>query len=128
MDAPVIQPELKILGLLRTPDPIRDDVLRTFGDDEEGATLFAIRWAWDHRRSKAMSQRNAAEHMGIPASHFSNILNGQKYLPPQKINAYEWVVGNRAVSMTIERFRLIRERELVAGLARAVAENMVRAA
>lgn len=128
MDSPVFQTELKILGLLRAPDPIREDVLRTFGDDEEAATLFAIRWAWDHRRSKDMSQRNAAEHIGMPASHFSNVLNGLKYLPPQKINAFEWVVGNRAVSMTIERFRQIRERELVSGLARAVAENMVRAA
>ena len=128
MDSPVFQTELKILGLLRAPDPIRDDILRSFGDDEEAATLFAIRWSWDHRRSKDMSQRVSAEYMGIPASHFSNILNGQKYLPPQKINAFEWIVGNRAVSMTIERFRRIRERELVAGLAKAVAENMVRAA
>lgn len=116
------------LALLRAPDPIREDILRTFGDEEEAATEFAIRWAWDNRRSKSMSQNTAAERIGISSSHLSNILAGAKYLPPHKINAYEHTVGNRAVSMTIERFRQIRERELVSHLAQAVAENMVRAA
>lgn len=114
--------------MLRAPDPIREDILRTFGDEEEAATEFAIRWAWDNRRSKQMTQATAAEHVGVAPSHFCNILAGKKYLPPHKINAYEWVVGNKAVSMTIERFQLIRERELIAGVARVVAENMVRAA
>jgi hypothetical protein len=120
--------ELPILGVLRSPDPVREDVLRTFGDEEEGAVEFAIRWAWDHRRVKSMTQSRAAEHIGIAASHFCNILAGKKYLPPHKINAYEQVVGNRAVSMTIERFRQLRERALVADLAKIVAENIVRAA
>lgn len=120
--------ELPLIGVLRAPDPIRDDVLRTFGDDEEKATRFSIRWAWDRRRVQEMTQDRAAELIGIKAPHFSNILNGKKYLPPHKINSYEQIVGNRAVSMTIERFRQIRERELVAGLARVVAENMVRVA
>jgi hypothetical protein len=120
--------ELPLLAILRAPDPIREDILRTFGDEEEGATEFAIRWAWDNRRVRAMTQATAAEKIGIAPSHFCNILAGKKYLPPHKINAYEQIVGNRAVSMTIERFRQIRERDLVAGLAKAVAENMVRAA
>lgn len=120
--------ELPLLGVLRSPDQIREDVLRTFGDDEEKATRFAIRWAWDRRRVQDMTQDRAAELIGIKPPHFSNILNGRKYLPPHKINSYEQIVGNRAVSMTIERFRLIREQELVAGLAKVVAENMVRAA
>lgn len=120
--------ELPLLGVLRAPDPIRDDILRTFGDEEEKATRFAVRWAWDRRRIQEMTQTRAAELIGVKGPHFSNILNGSKYLPPHKINAYEEIVGNRAVSMTIERFRQIREQQLVAGLARVVAENMVRAA
>jgi hypothetical protein len=120
--------ELPLLAILKAPDPVREDVLRTFGDEEEQATKFAVRWAWDHRRSKGMSQTEAARLMSIPSPHLCNILSGRKYLPPHKINSYEQIVGNRAVSMTIERFRHIRERDLVAGLARAVAENMVRAA
>lgn len=120
--------EFPFLAVLKAPDQIREDVLRTFGDDEEKATKFAVRWAWDHRRSQGMTQSKAAEFIHIKPSHFCNILSGKKYLPPHKINSYEQVVGNRAVSMTIDRFRQIRERDLVAGLAQAVAENMVRAA
>jgi hypothetical protein len=55
-----------------------------------------------------MTQSTAAEHIGIKPPHFANILNGKKYLPPHKLNAFEWVVGNRALSMTIERFRKTR--------------------
>jgi transcriptional regulator with XRE-family HTH domain len=119
---------LNLIGLLKSPDPIREDILRTFGDDEEQATRFAVKWAWLHRRSKGMTQDHAAELIGIKSPHFSNILNGKKYLPPHKINAYEQIVGNRAVSSTIERFRQIRERELISSLAAHVAEHMVRAA
>jgi hypothetical protein len=120
--------ELPLLGVLRAPEAIREDILRTFGDEEEPATKFAVRWAWDHRRIKQMTQTEAARLMNIKSPHLSNILNGAKYLPPHKLNAYEQIVGNRAVSMTIDRFRHIRERELVAGLAKVVAENIVRAA
>lgn len=120
--------ELPLIGLLRGPDPIREDILRTFGDEEEAATRFAVRWAWDHKRVGAMSQEEAARLMGIKAPHFSNILNGRKYLPPHKINAYEWVVGNKAVSSTIKRFAEQRERHMTDGLAQVIAQNIVRAA
>jgi hypothetical protein len=114
-----VQSELPILGLLRAPDEIRDDVLRTFGDEEEKATRFAVRWAWDHRRVK-LDQRLAAAQMGIPAPHLSNILNGKKHLPPHKINAFEWICGNRAVSMTIDRFRQLRREEQALVIAKAI--------
>ena len=51
--------ELPLVGLLKSPDPIRDDVLRTFGDEEEPATRFAVKWAWMNRRVK-MDQKVAA--------------------------------------------------------------------
>jgi hypothetical protein len=120
--------ELPLLAALRAPDPIREDILRTFGDEEEGAVEFAIKWAWDHRRVQGLSQAVAARYLGIAPSHMCNILAAKKYLPPHKINLFEQLVGNRAVSMTIERFRQIHERQLVAGLSRVIAENMVRAA
>lgn len=112
--------ELPLIGLLRAPEEVRDDILRTFGDEEEQATKFAVKWAWLHRRVKSMDQRTAAERMAIPAPHLSNILNGKKHLPPHKINAFEWIVGNRAVSMTIERFRILREQEHALQLAKAI--------
>ena len=120
--------ELPLIAELKGPAPIREDTLRSFGDDEEEAVLFAIRWAWDNRRVRQMTQRRAAELLGVPASHLSNILNGAKHLPPYKINAYEWIVGTKAVSQTIERFRVLREQAMVSQLAQAVAANIVRAA
>jgi hypothetical protein len=117
--------ELPLLSALRKPDQVRDDILRTFGDTEEAAVRAAVLWAWNHRRDKSLTKRTAAERVGIPNSHFTNIVNGKKYLPPHKINAYEWVMGNKAVSMTIERFRVIREQEQVRELAEIVAKQLV---
>lgn len=105
--------------LLKSPDLVRADVLSSFGDAEEHAVKAAIQWAWHNRRVK-MDQRLAADHCGIRAPHFSNILNGKKHLPPYKINAFEWIVGNRAVSLTIERFRRMREEESALELARVI--------
>lgn len=123
-----MQAELPLLGLLRSPDPIREDILRTFGDVEEAAVRFAVRWAWDNRRIRAMSQHSASEHVGMPASHFSCVLNGTKYLPPHKLNAFDWVVGNHALSQTVARFAVIREAEQTRQLSVLIAENMVKAA
>lgn len=117
-----MQGELKLLSLLKGPDLVRGDILASFGDDEERAVKAAIKWSWHNRRVK-MDQSVAATHVGIRAPHFSNILNGKKHLPPFKINAFEWVVGNRAVSMTIERFREIRKEESALELARAIVSN-----
>jgi hypothetical protein len=112
--------ELPLIGLLKRPDEIRDDILRTFGDDEERATKFAVKWAWMNRRIKSLDQRTAAERIGIPSPHLSNILNGKKHLPPHKINGFEWCCGNRAVSMTIERFRVLREEEHALAIAKVI--------
>jgi plasmid maintenance system antidote protein VapI len=114
-----MQTELPLLSLLRAPDLVRSDVLQSFGDNEELAVRAALRWAWNNRRVK-MTQRSFADHIGIKAPHLSNILNGKKYLPPHKLNAFEWVVGNRAVSLTLERFRKRREEESALELARAI--------
>jgi hypothetical protein len=116
------QGELRLLALLKGPDLVRGDVLASFGDNEERAVKAAIKWAWNNRRVK-MDQRLAAQHIGIRAPHFSNILNGKKHLPPFKINAFEWIVGNRAVTLTIERFRKVREEESALELARAIVRS-----
>jgi hypothetical protein len=115
----VHQAELNLLSLLKAPDQVRGDVLASFGDNEEKAVKAAIVWAWNNSRVR-MTKASAADHIGIKAPHFSNIINGKKYLPPHKINAFEWVVGNRALSMTIERFRKVREEESALELARAI--------
>lgn len=116
----MLQGELNLVALLKGPDFVRDDILRSFGDDEAKAVRAAIKWAWLHRRVRNMTQAFAASHIGIKPPHFANILNGKKYLPPGKINAFEWIVGNRALSLTIDRFRAIREEESALELARAI--------
>ena len=123
-----MQSELALIALLKSPETIREDVLRTFGDAEDVAVKFAINWSWHHRRIKGMSQANAADHIGIRASHFCNILSGAKHLPPHKINAFEWVTGNHAVTQTIQRFAAIRETEQSRQLAQVIADHITRAA
>lgn len=114
------QGELGLVALLRGPDLVREDILAAFGDDETKAIRWSVRWSWDHRRVRSMTQSVAAAHIGVPPPHFANILNGKKYLPPERLNAFEWVVGNRAVSLTIERFRKIRAEQSALELARAI--------
>lgn len=117
-----MQSELSLLGLLKAPAPLLEHQLLAFGDEEEKAVKNSVIWAWVHRRIKSMDQRTAAMYMGIPPPHLSNILSGQKHLPPHKLNAFEWICGNRAVSMTIERFRLRREEEQMLVVAKAFVE------
>ena len=74
-----------------------------------------------------MSQQEASRLIGMAASHFSNILSGQKYLPPHKINAFEWTRGNQAVSGTIERFYMIRQQYQTDELGRIIAAGLVAA-
>jgi hypothetical protein len=127
----ILQPtngQLPLLAEFKGPAAIDAQVLASFGDDEELAIKQAIRWAWLNRRIPSMSQRRGAELLGMSASHFSNLLFRDKYLPPQKLNAFEWMVGNKAVSQTIRRFAEQRERELVDQVAQLVAQQMVRSA
>jgi len=120
--------ELALLAEIKQPSQIAETKIAEFGNEEENAIGEAIKWAWLHRRIQRMSQRRASELCGMPASHFSNMVNGDKYLPPQKLNQFEWVVGNTAVSQTIEKFRVVRNSEIVRQVSQIVAENMVRAA
>lgn len=118
--------ELPLIAILRAPNEVPEDKLLGFGDNEEKATKQAVLWAWLHRRDKTLDQRTAAQRVGVPSSHFSNIINGKKHLPPHKINGYEWCCGWRAVSQTIERFRKIREEQQAMVVARALVQAQER--
>jgi hypothetical protein len=122
-----MQGELNLLGLLKAPDYVRGDVLLGFGDDEEKAVKAAIKWAWlqSPGEDDPGARRRPHRHQ---AAALREHLNGKKYLPPHKINAFEWIVGNRALSMTIERFRKVREEESALDLARAIVDGSVKAA
>lgn len=129
MDNDTRNRELALLCDVRMkPAPIELSVLASFGDEEEAAVQAAITWAWLNRRVKRMSQRRAAELLGLTNSHLSNIFSGDKYLPPQKLNQFEWVCGNTAVTQTLARFREARERAMVNELAQLLAEQIGRVA
>lgn len=116
--------QLALLAELKQPAPVPAETLASFGDSEEVAIKCAIAWAWRERRVRAMSGRRGAELMGMKHSHFSNMLAGKKYLPVQKINAFESIVGNTAVTQTIERFRTARDARREQKVAELVAEHL----
>ena len=118
------QPQLPFLTAYHAPESVSDEIIKSFGDEEDEAVKLAIHWSWQNRRVRRMSQRRASEIMGIANSHFSNILNGDKYLPPQKINAFQWACGNRAVSQTIDRFDAMRKQRMIDETAQMVAQYL----
>jgi len=120
--------ELNLMCLINGPAPVTDETVGTFGDDEEQAIRKAIDWAWRHKRVRTMTKRHGADLVGMAHSHFVNMTNGKKYLPPAKINAYEWTVGNTAISQTIRRFQNIRKEKMAARLAVMIVENVGKAA
>lgn len=115
-----MQTELNIMCLIKGPSPITDEQVCSFGDDEDSALRKAIEWSWNHRRVSGMTKKRGAELAGMQHSHFTNMVNGKKHLPPSKINAFEWTVGNTAISQTILRFREIRKKEMAASLAELI--------
>jgi len=62
----------------------------------------AISLCW-HRRRVKYSLRHAAELLGIPASHLSNIVNGKKYLRGDVRLAFQYLCGNFAIRQWEDR-------------------------
>lgn len=120
--------ELPLLAMIRKPYEIELAQVESFGDDEETAVKRAITWAWQARRVKSMSQAHASELLDMQPQHFSNVLTGKKYLPLHKLNAFEQVVGNTAVTQTIRRFAGLREKHVTDQVAQLVAEHLARVA
>lgn len=119
-----MQAQLNLMCLIKGQSPVTDGQVCSFGDDEDSALKKAIEWAWNHKRVKEMTKKHGAELAGMQHSHFVNMVNGKKHLPPSKINSFEWTVGNTAVSQTILRFREIRKKEMAASLAQFLVEGL----
>lgn len=117
--------QLPLICEVRKPAAVGLDVVAAFGDDDEAAIKAAIAWAWVNRRVKLMSQRSAAELLGMKTSHLCNVLQGKKYLPLHKLTHYEWLVGNTAVTQTLERFKVLRDQEAARQVSQLFAEHLV---
>lgn len=63
----------------------------------------AVRWAWMQRKRSQMTMRALAEELGSYPSHITDFLNAddapsRKSLPAEKVAAFDYAVGNTAVS------------------------------
>lgn len=116
--------QLPLMAMLKKPASVEHAVLESFGADEEAAIVRSIQWAWRSRRVRNMSQARAAELLSMPPSHFCNILAGRKYLPPQKINAFQEIVGNTAVTQTLVYHAARREELMRQHVGELVAEHL----
>jgi len=71
----------------------------------------AIKLCWRLRAVK-LDQNTAAAKCEIKPPHFSNILKGKKYLPPNKIVLFQEVMGNLAITQFLAKESGLRvERE-----------------
>ena len=89
---------LRILAEIGEPVFLSESVLshiHTEGD--------AISWCWALRRCKPLTVSEAARILGIPKSHFSNIINGKKYLPHGMRIALQRLCGNWAIRQWEDR-------------------------
>ena len=56
----------------------------------------AVLLCWNQRRSKYTIAEDA-RHLGVPASHLSNIVSGKKYLPNGFRPCFQMLCGNWAI-------------------------------
>jgi hypothetical protein len=91
--------------------PERDSPEPRFLPDEDVARCVSFRdavWlAWENRAVRGMTKRTLAELCGLYAPHVTNFVNPEPFdskgkkradLPAEKVDEFERVVGNRAVS------------------------------
>jgi hypothetical protein len=91
--------------------PERDAPAPRFLPEEQIAGCASFRdavWlAWENRQVRGMTKRTLAELCGLYAPHVTNFVNPQAFdgkgkkradLPADKVDEFERVVGNRAVS------------------------------
>ncbi|KPF66095.1 hypothetical protein IP84_16915 [beta proteobacterium AAP99] len=60
-------------------------------------------WCWALRRIKGMTATEAARHLGMPKSHFSNILSGKKYPSWGSRIAFQRLCGNWCIRQWEDR-------------------------
>jgi hypothetical protein len=106
-----------IPGIFLQPKPaLVDEALIESCDSAYEAMLLC----WNLRSVK-YEQATAAALCEIPGPHFSNILTGKKYLPLRKINRFQEVCGNLALTQYLAKeagLRVERESEQQAEIRR----------
>lgn len=91
------QRQLALIGEIREPEFVEGFYVERWRCEHD-----AIATCWAKRRVRC-SVRGAAEKLGMPASHLSNILSGKKYLPHDFRINFQLLCGNWAIRQYEDR-------------------------
>lgn len=87
-----LQRRIVTLGVLSDPEWLSTLLVARCTSEKDAVVL-----CWAKRTRKGMTLRQAAEELSLPASHLSNILSGQKYLPHDFRIKFQMLCGNWAI-------------------------------
>lgn len=88
----LVQTKIVTLGVLAEPEWLSDAWISRCRSERDAVVL-----CWAKRARKGLSVRQAAEELGLPPSHMSNILSGHKYLPHDFRIRFQQLCGNWAI-------------------------------
>jgi hypothetical protein len=88
----LVQRRIVTLGAVPEPEWISDLWVARCRSEKDAVTL-----CWAKRTRKGLTVRQAAEELGMPASHLSNIISGKKYLPHDFRIKFQQLCGNWAI-------------------------------
>jgi hypothetical protein len=88
----LIQTRIVTLGALPEPEWLSDVWISRCRSERDAVVL-----CWAKRLRRGLTVRQAAEELGLPPSHMSNILSGQKYLPHDFRVRFQELCGNWAI-------------------------------
>lgn len=87
-----VQTRIVSLGVVPEPEWLSDLLVARCRSERDAVVL-----CWAKRNRKGLTLRQAAEELGIPASHLSNILSGKKYLPHDFRIKFQRLCSNWAI-------------------------------
>lgn len=85
------QQQIVAIGIVQEPEWLSDYWVSRCRSERDA---IALCWA---KRVRRLTVRQAAEELGIPASHLSNILSGKKYLPHDFRIKFQRLCSNWAI-------------------------------
>lgn len=87
-----VQTRIVTLGAMPEPEWLSDVWISRCRSEKDAVLL-----CWAKRARKGLTCRQAAEELGLQASHMSNILSGSKYLPHDFRIRFQRMCANWAI-------------------------------
>lgn len=87
-----VQTRIVTIGAMPEPEWLSDVWISRCRSEKDAVLL-----CWAKRARKGLTCRQAAEELGLQASHMSNILSGSKYLPHDFRIRFQRMCGNWAI-------------------------------